>query len=627
VLWFTLPFPAESTTDFSLAANPATPVLPAAGSVVVNLALYQDVSADADVVATVTVSGLPAGVTSEFRPGDPANPVTGVLSRAQPATLTLSATSTAASGTSRLDLTATSGSVVRRIALFLTVGSGAATPPTGIVVQAPVALDVFGAGGSHYTSDLVAINRGATDVTLLLRFAQTPAPAAPGPAIALPLLAGHQFYVPGVIAFLAANGYALPSDGSAKLGTLFATFVDAADPLAVYVGSRTSTPNPNTSVGGSFGTFSAAVATGGASSGDAWIYGLREDAQFRSNLALVHAPGVASVATSGPVTLEVQIYDGDSGAPVGAPLTHTLQPGEFFQYNRILTLTPTGVTNGYVRARLTSGTDRFIAYGVVNDGGAAGGGTSDGSFIPANATGGLVPIVLDIPGPPHYSSDLTLTNPTASAVTVTLAYTASTALSGAGSRTVTTTLAARQQLVVPNAIGFLRSLGLAIPATGGQGGTLLVSGASALVRTSNPNPDTSVGGTFGVAYPAVAASARATAEAWVYGLRQDADARTNLAIADARVGDPTTVDYVIDLYDYWRGFAPPGQTLHVSLAGGQWFQFNAIGAGDPGLVHGYARIRPSSGTSDFVVYGVVNDGPAAGSRTSDGSYIPMVVVN
>ena len=46
-----------------------------------------------------------------------------------------------------------------------------------------------------------------------------------------------------------------------------------------------------------------------------------------------------------------------------------------------------------------------------------------------------------------------------------------------------------------------------------------------------------------------------------------------------------------------------------------------------GIAHGYARIRPDSGTSDFVAYGVVNDGPSPGTRTSDGSYVPMVVTN
>jgi len=510
----------------------------------------------------------------------------------------------------------------------VTVGNGAATPPAGAVVQAPVVLDLHGAASSHYTSDFVAVNRSGDDATLVLVY--VPAAGTPGvggPAVARTLPAGRQLYVPDFIAFLAANGWALPSDGSVKLGTLFATFVGVSDPAAVFAGSRTSTPNLSASVGGAFGTFATAVPSGSAtSSGDAWIYGLRENASFRSNLAVVHAPGTSSGATSGSVSLEIELYDGDSGAPVGAPLTHTLQPGEFKQYNSVLSLTPTGVTNGYARVRRTSGTDRFIAYGVVNDGGTAGGGTSDGSFLASNATEGLVPILLDFPGSPRFTTDLTLTNPTSSAVDVTLTYTASSAISGEGSGTRATTLAARQQLVQANAISYLRGLGLAIPAAGNQGGTLLVAGAVALARTSNPNPDASVGGSYGLSYPAVSESARAKREAWVYGLRQDADVRSNLAIADARAGNSASVTYVVDVFDADTGSTSPVQTLNRALAGGQWTQINGILSG-AGIAHGYVRIRPDSGTSDFVVYGVVNDGPSAGSRTSDGSYVPMVVVN
>src|ERR1019366_5715237 len=186
VLASALPAPAPSTTDFNLGANPATPVLPAGGSVVVNLALSQIGSADADAIATVTVAGLPAGVTAEFRPGNPADTTVGVLSRAEAGTLTLSA-SGAAAGTYRLDLTATSGSVVRRMALFLTVGSGTAAPPAGAVVQEPVVLDVFGAASSHYTSDLVAVNRSDGDATLVLVYVPAAGtPGAGGPAVARP---------------------------------------------------------------------------------------------------------------------------------------------------------------------------------------------------------------------------------------------------------------------------------------------------------------------------------------------------------------------------------------------------------------------------------------------------------
>jgi pseudomonalisin len=622
--------PSTAGVDFAISAQPAIAPLAPGSSASITTSLTQ-ASIAADVVATLSVSGLPAGLTASFSPSNMTDATIGIVSRAEPAVLTLAAASSAAAGTYRLDLTAAAGAVTRHVVLFVTVGGQAAVPPPGPGVQAPVILDVFGKGGSHYTSDLVAVNRGGIDVTLLLRFDQTPAPSPAGPVVARSLGAGRQFTVPDVIAFLNANGYALPADGSAKLGTLFATFVGATDAGAVYVGSRTSTPNPNASVGGAFGTFSAAVPIGGASPGDAWIYGLRENAQFRSNLALVHAPGTATGVASGPVALEIQIYDGDSGAPAGAPLTQTLQPGQFVQYSSVLRATDVlaqlGITNGYARVRLTSGSDRFIAYGVVNDGSSSGGGTSDGSFLVANATEGLLPIVLDLPGATHYSSDLTLTNPTSSPVTVTLTYTAAVVapFSGLGSGTKTVQLPARQQLVQPNAIDYLRSLGFAIPAGGNQGGTLLVSGAPALVRTSNPNPDATVGGTFGVAYPAVAASARAKAEAWVYGLRQDADARTNLAIADARAGDANGVTYVVDVFDADDAAAAP-VTLTVTLAGGQWKQFDTVLAG-AGITHGFARVRPSSGTSDFVVYGVVNDGPTAGSRTSDGSYVPMVVVN
>ena len=84
--------------------------------------------------------------------------------------------------------------------------------------------------------------------------------------------------------------------------------------------------------------------------------------------------------------------------------------------------------------------------------------------------------------------------------------------------------------------------------------------------------------------------------------------------------------YVVDVFDADTGATSPVQTLTVPLAGGQWNQVNGILSG-AGITHGYVRVRPSSGTSDFVVYGIVNDGPTAGSRTSDGSYIPMVVTN
>ena len=102
--------------------------------------------------------------------------------------------------------------------------------------------------------------------------------------------------------------------------------------------------------------------------------------------------------------------------------------------------------------------------------------------------------------------------------------------------------------------------------------------------------------------------------------------RSNLAIADARAGSSADGHLCRRRVRRRTGSTTPVQTLTRPLAGGQWTQINGILSG-AGIAHGYVRVRPDSGTSDFVVYGVVNDGPSAGSRTSDGSYVSMVVTN
>ncbi|HEX5854291.1 MAG TPA: hypothetical protein VFZ57_01615, partial [Thermoanaerobaculia bacterium] len=57
----------------------------------------------------------------------------------------------------------------------------------------------------------------------------------------------------------------------------------------------------------------------------------------------------------------------------------TLPPGGWKQFNSVLA--DFGVSNGYLRVVKVSGGDRFIAYGVVNDGGPGSAGTNDGSVV------------------------------------------------------------------------------------------------------------------------------------------------------------------------------------------------------------------------------------------------------
>ena len=629
---------SPSGVDFSLGAAPGIVNLSPGNSVTVDLSLTS-LAGSAETVS-LTVSGLPAGVTATFTPSLTSATATGFVSSGVKAVLTLTASNAASIGTFPVIVTGATGTVTRVVTVYVSIPSPAAPIVPGIELQVPVVLDVFGAGGSHFTSDLVAVNRGAADTTVLLRYVAAPGTSGgAGPVIARSIGAGRQLYVPDVIAFLRANGYMLDTDASAKIGTLFVTFVNVSDSALVFAGSRTSTPNKNTSIGGAFGTFSASVASSVGVPSDVFVFELRENSSFRSNLGLVHSPNaLTSLASTGPVTLEVRIFDGDTGQTAGAPIPVTLQVGEFKQLNSVLSLAGSSVSNGYVRVRRTSGLDRFIAYGVVNDGAASGGGTSDGSTIVAGGTEGLIPIVLDLPGATHYRTELSLTNPTSAPGTVTLTYTPSDLFGGSGGGTVTTTLGPGQQILKSDSIAFLRELGLKIPADGSkQGGTLLVSGAVAQGRTYNPNPDSAVGGTYGVAYPALAAGQRARTVAHVYGLRQDSSVRSNLALANARAGDSSTVEYVIDIYDADSGSASPVTTLRRTLKGGQWTQIDGV-LGAAGIANGYARVTVGSGVpigyarqsavpapSDFVVYGVVNDGPSQGSRTSDGSYLPMVV--
>lgn len=582
-------------------------------------------------VGTVTSSGAPSLLPVTFTPTrqDDLAQSSGFLSAGVPVTMTVRALAGASTGVYPIVLTATVGEVVRKATVYVAVGSSSVPAATGAELQVPVVLALSGAGGARYTSDLVAVNRGTSDATVQLRYVPVPGtPGADGPIVSRSLPAGRQLYVADAISYLRDAGHAFPTDGTAIYGTLFVTFAGVTDGSLVYAGSRTSTPNPNTAVGGAFGTFSTAPLSGTATAGETFLYGLKENGAFRSNLAVVHsAAGTSSLAGAGPIVVEVQVYDGDTGLAAGSPMVLTLTPGEFRQINSVLTAARAGLSNGYARLRRTTGTDRFIAYAVVNDGPASGGsGTSDGSIVVAGGSEGLVPIVLDLPGGTRYRTELALTNPNAAPSTVTLTYSPATAIAGAsGGGTVTTTIPQGRQVLASDAIAYLRGLGLKIPDDGSrQGGTLLVTGAIAQGRTYSPNPDTALGGTYGVAYPALDSTRRAKSSAFVYGLRQDADVRSNLAIADARVGSAAVVEYSIEIYDTDTGAKEPALTLTRSLRGGDWTQVDGILA-QAGIVRGYVRVRPTSGSSDFITYGAVNDGPEPGTRTSDGSYLPMVV--
>ncbi len=70
--------------------------------------------------------------------------------------------------------------------------------------------------------------------------------------------------------------------------------------------------------------------------------------------------------------------------PAATPRRSSLEPGAWHQYSGFLG--SRGVGNGWVRVRRLSGSAPWIAYGVVNDGGAPGERTGDGAYVPMVAT-------------------------------------------------------------------------------------------------------------------------------------------------------------------------------------------------------------------------------------------------
>ncbi|MBK9968166.1 MAG: hypothetical protein IPP07_26185 [Holophagales bacterium] len=78
-----------------------------------------------------------------------------------------------------------------------------------------------------------------------------------------------------------------------------------------------------------------------------------------------------------PITLEARLYDADTGAAAGSPLTVKVGVGDWVQWSRVHALAgaPASVKRFTAVVRRIAGDDTFLAYGVLNDA-----VTSDGSF-------------------------------------------------------------------------------------------------------------------------------------------------------------------------------------------------------------------------------------------------------
>src|SRR5262245_14768203 len=243
-----------------------------------------------------------------------------------------------------------------------------------------------------------------------------------------------------------------------------------------------------------------------------------------------------------------------------------------------------------------------------------------------------VPILLSLAGAndSYYTSELTLTNRSAKDVPLEFNYTAA---YGEGSGKVTDMLPARRQRIEPDAVAYLRSLGLAIPTSVNVGGTLAVKASGLVsphdvavsVRTTTALPE----GRAGLAYSGnstwktfngVRTLLEGLDSPYICGLRQNASDRSHVAVMHA--GKPDDGPIVLRLI-VASGVAPFFErTLpDVTLSPGGFHQVNEVLISNGlSLSNGYVRVERVSGKAPFYAYGLIND-----QVNSDGSFVPPMV--
>ena len=475
----------------------------------------------------------------------------------------------------------------------------------------PIVLALPGLGGAYFNSGFVLTNRGASDARVSYVF--TPAFGGAGGTAADTLAAGKQKVVSEAIPYLQGLGMPLTALTG---GTLRITLSDLSAPDAAGAVVRTTTAVP----GGRAGLAYAGLPASKLLSAPVYVCGLRQNDLDRSNVAVLNAGSSAE----GDITLRATVVSGDPAHPKAQALPDiSLSPGAFSQISGILA--SAGLTNGFVKVERISGTAPFYAFGVINDQ-----ATSDGSFVTPVAATPAAPIPrLTLPAlveTSAYSTELVLSNLTSSPRILRFTW-VSPALAG-GQVSFEAPLLPGEQQIHPAVVQLLRDRGVIASAQGPSiAGALFVTDASGDLRgvfvgarVSTPGG----GGRYGVFYPAVPSGSEATASAWLYGLVQNTENRTNLALVNVGSSDSSPDTFRIDLFDGGTGLKA-GEVVATVPARG-FVQIDRVLADyAPGTSVGYTLVTKISGSNPFLTYAVVNDGALPGERSGDGAFVEAII--
>ena len=479
----------------------------------------------------------------------------------------------------------------------------------------PIVLSSAGAvKGVFYTSEITLTNRSAQEAHV--EFTYTAAFGGGSGTATTTLEPGGQRIVPDAIEYLKSLGIPIPASGN-RGGSLGVRFSGLSSSSEGAINVRITTEVP----GGRAGLAYGGIPTAAVLSEPSLITGLRNNATDRSNVAVQNAGGLGE----GDVTLRLTVFSGDPSNPVSQVLPDiTLAAGGFSQINSILHSNGLDLSNGYVGVERVSGTAPYYAYGVINDQ-----ANSDGSFIPpipySSLTTGTIGLTLPvIVEAGTFTTELMLTNLSTITKKVNFTFVSDAVSSPGNSVSFSRTLQPHEQEILPSLIQFLRDTGHEneLPVGPAYVGPLFatvegsVSGIALAARTSAPGG----GGRYGLYYTAVPYGSASTGSVWLYGLQQNSENRSNLAIVNTGESDGNPDIFQIDLFNGETG-QKVATVQNVTVNAKRWLQIGTILAVRPGTTQGYARITRISGSNPFISYAVINDGGQPGQRTGDGAYV------
>ena len=497
----------------------------------------------------------------------------------------------------------TSGAEVKPL-----VTAGAPDPDSEESLFVPVLLTLAGRDNALFTSELTLTNRGSEEATLYCTYTADRGGGSGTATDRLP--PGRQRIESDAIGYLKSLGIPIPDSGN-RLGTLR---VVVSGSSAVSAMTRTTTDVPE----GLAGLAYPGIAENEGFEEGVYLCGLRQNAQDRSNLAFQNM----GASDDSPITLQTTVFSGEANDTRSRVLGEVkLKPGQFHQYDEVLKALG-GPAQGYVKVERIAGAAPFYAYGVINDN-----FNSDGSFVfpvtessLVGASGQTLPVIIENGS---FQSELTVTNFSASEKTVDFRFVADAVDTGDDTATFSLTLGAGEQRILPDIVEELRRREAAGIGRAGRAfvGALFatvtegdMSGMVIGARTGSPDKR---GGLYSLFYAAVPYGSASVESAWIYGLQQNAENRSNLALVNTGEIDDSSSTFEITIHD-GNGKSQP-KTKTVILGPRRWTQENGI-LGN--VSQGYVQVRKISGNNPFVAYGVINDGGRPGERSGDGAYVP-----